>query len=89
MAGDRFAGGDLDKLTQNQELLVALVAEEMIEYQVKLAGGEMNGGRAKALRGKNGKESDPYGERLAINKLVKNGAKEFTKEELAECYKPL
>jgi len=49
----------------------------------------MKGGRAKGLRSKKGKESDPYGERLAINKLVKNGAKEFTKEELAECYKPL
>ena len=61
----------------------------MIEYQVKLAGGEMKGGRAKALRGKNCKESDPYGDRLALNKRIKNASKEFTKEELAECYKPL
>ena len=49
----------------------------------------MKGGRAKALRGKNGKESDPYGDRLALNKRIKNAAKEFTPEELAECYKPL
>jgi hypothetical protein len=89
MAGYRFAGGDLDKLTQNQELLVALVAEEMIEYQVKLAGGEMKGVRSKARRGKKGKDSDPYGDRLALNKRIKNAAKEFTPEELAECYKPL
>lgn len=61
----------------------------MIEYQVKLAGGEIKGGRSKALRGKKGKESDPYGDRLALNKRIKNAAKEFTKEELAECYKPL
>jgi len=61
----------------------------MIEFQVKLAGGEMKGGRAKALRSKRGKDSDPYGDQLALRKRIKDGAKEFTKEELAKCYKPL
>lgn len=49
----------------------------------------MKGGRSKALRSKKGKESDPYGDHLALRKRIKNAAKEFTQEELAECYKPL
>jgi len=40
----------------------------MIEFQVKLAGGEMKGGRAKALRSKRDKDSDPYGDQLALRK---------------------
>ncbi len=49
----------------------------------------MKGGRAKALRSKRDKDSDPYGDQLALRKRIKDGAKEFTKEELAKCYKPL
>jgi len=38
--GYRFANGNLEDLTYNQEILVARIAEEKIKYDVRLAGGK-------------------------------------------------
>ena len=65
---------------------MALVAEEMLEYQIKLAGGEVKRPR-RALRGK--KEEDPYGDQLALRKRIKGAAKTFTEEDIKSCLKPL
>jgi len=88
IAGYRFCGGNLDDLTYNQELLVALIAEEQIKYQVKLAGGEVKetGRRRKRKKAKN---DDAYGRQLELNKWVKEQAKAFTQEDLAKYTKPL
>lgn len=88
IAGYRFCGGNLDDLTYNQELLVALIAEEQIKYQVKLAGGEVkeSGRRRKRKKAKN---DDAYGRQLELNKWVKEQAKAFTQEDLAKYTKPL
>lgn len=88
IAGYRFCGGNLDDLTYNQELLVALIAEEQIKYQVKLAGGEVKetGRRRKRKKDKN---DDAYGRQLELNKWVKEQAKAFTQEDLAKYTKPL
>mgnify|MGYP001472157351 CR=1 FL=1 len=88
IAGYRFCGGNLDDLTYNQELLVALIAEEQIKYQVKLAGGEVKetGRRRKRKKAKN---DDAYGRQLELNKWVKEQAKAFTEEDLAKYTKPL
>ena len=88
IAGYRFCGGNLDDLTYNQELLVALIAEEQIKYQVKLAGGEVkeNGRRRKKRRGK---EDDAYGKQLELNKWMKEQAKSLKAEDFEKYTKPM
>ena len=88
IAGYRFCGGNLDDLTYNQELLVALIAEEQIKYQVKLAGGEIKetGRRRKKRRSK---DDDAYGKQLELNKWMKEQAKAFTEMDFEKYTKPL
>jgi len=87
LAGYRFCSGNLDDLTYNQELLVALIAEEQIKYQVKLAGGEIKESGRRRRRKK--KEEDRYGKQLELNKWMKDQAKAFTENDFEKYTKPL
>jgi hypothetical protein len=87
--GYRFANGNLEDLTYNQEILVARIAEEKIKYDVRLAGGEVNDSprRSKrALRRKKDTE-DWYGQQLEFKKRLEESAKEFV--DYSDCMKPL
>ena len=67
---------------------MALIAEEQIKYQVKLAGGEIKetGRRRKKRRSK---DDDAYGKQLELNKWMKDQAKAFTENDFEKYTKPL
>ena|GEM_PF-1650231 len=84
IAGYRLAGGNADDLTPNQELFVALVAEEQTMFQARLAGAD-----AKERPRKSRKSEDPYGDLLEKRAELKRMDEEFRKNPNDFLNKPL
>ena len=84
IAGYRFAGGNADDLTPNQELFVALVAEEQTMFQARLAGADVKERPRKARKGQ-----DPYGDILERRERMKRMDEEFGKNPDKFLNKPL
>lgn len=84
IAGYRLAGGNADDLTPNQELFVALVAEEQTMFQARLAGADV-----KERPRKSRKSEDPYGDLLEKRAELKRMDEEFRKNPDEFLNKPL
>ena len=85
LAGYKLAGGCIDDLTCNQELFVALVAEEELRLKARLAGAKVPPARRHTAS--TGKQ-DHYGELLEQQKrMLEQGKNE--EEHIEKCGKPL
>lgn len=84
IAGYRFAGGNADDLTPNQELFVARVAEEQIKFQARLAGTKVEDRPRRARQ-----SDDPYGEMLKRREMMRQMDAEFRKNPEQFLNKPL
>lgn len=84
IAGYRFAGGNADDLTPNQELFVALIAEEQTIFQARLAGADVKERPRKSRKGE-----DPYGDMLQKRAEYARMDEEFRKNPDEFLNKPL
>jgi len=85
LAGYRLAGGCIDDLTCNQELFVALVAEEELRLKARLAGAKVPPARRHTS---STGQRDNYGELLEQQKRMRELQK--NDEEISmKCGKPL
>jgi hypothetical protein len=70
VAGYRLADGNVDDLTCDQELFVAMVAYEQIKFRARLAGADVKDNPRRSS-GNSDRKQDRYGELLEKRRKMK------------------